>query len=75
LHIVDNVVYFSFCGIHSSEGNVLRKLQPRSTWFLTGLGSLATTQREYIALHAFHRLNVQVMCISFSYRYCLLFCI
>uniref|UniRef100_A0A452Y831 Uncharacterized protein n=1 Tax=Aegilops tauschii subsp. strangulata TaxID=200361 RepID=A0A452Y831_AEGTS len=44
----------------SSETNVLRKLQPRSTWYLTGLGSLATTQREYVALHAFRRLNVQM---------------
>ncbi|KAL6642551.1 hypothetical protein ACP70R_020732 [Stipagrostis hirtigluma subsp. patula] len=44
----------------SSEANVLRKLQPRSTWFLTGLGSLATTQREYVALHAFRRLNLQM---------------
>ncbi|XP_048570882.1 uncharacterized ATP-dependent helicase C29A10.10c [Triticum urartu] len=45
----------SSCGI-----NVLGKLQPQSTWYLTGLGSLATTQREYIALHAFRRLNVQM---------------
>ncbi|TVU31388.1 hypothetical protein EJB05_23072 [Eragrostis curvula] len=44
----------------NSEANVLRKLQPRSTWYLTGLGSLATTQREYVALHAFRRLNVQM---------------
>ncbi|KAL5225398.1 hypothetical protein ABZP36_012037 [Zizania latifolia] len=44
----------------SSETNVLRKLQPRSTWYLTGLGSLATTQREYVALHSFRRLNVQM---------------
>uniref|UniRef100_A0A0E0M547 Cytochrome b561 domain-containing protein n=1 Tax=Oryza punctata TaxID=4537 RepID=A0A0E0M547_ORYPU len=44
----------------SSETNVLRKLQPRSTWYLTSLGSLATTQREYVALHAFRRLNVQM---------------
>ncbi|KAK3157325.1 hypothetical protein QOZ80_2AG0119440 [Eleusine coracana subsp. coracana] len=44
----------------NSEVNVLRKLQPRSTWYLTGLGSLATTQREYVALHAFRRLNVQM---------------
>ncbi|XP_037459597.1 uncharacterized ATP-dependent helicase C29A10.10c-like [Triticum dicoccoides] len=44
----------------SSETNVLRKLQPGSTWYLTGLGSLATTQREYVALHALRRLNVQM---------------
>ncbi|XP_066375474.1 probable helicase MAGATAMA 3 [Miscanthus floridulus] len=45
---------------NSSEANVLRKLQPRSTWYLTGLGSLATTQREYVALHAFRRLSGQM---------------
>lgn len=47
----------------SSEGNeehILRKIQPRGIWFLTVLGSLATTQREYIALHAFRRLNLQM---------------
>ncbi|XP_030548808.1 uncharacterized ATP-dependent helicase C29A10.10c-like [Rhodamnia argentea] len=47
----------------SSEGNedhILRKLQPRGIWYLTVLGSLATTQREYIALHAFRRLNLQM---------------
>jgi len=44
----------------NSEANVLNKLQPRSTWYLTGLGSLATTQREYVALHAFRRLSVQM---------------
>ncbi|KAI4389790.1 hypothetical protein MLD38_001974 [Melastoma candidum] len=46
-----------------SEGNVdhiLKKLQPRGIWYLTVLGSLATTQREYIALHAFRRLNPQM---------------
>ncbi|XP_077224944.1 putative helicase MAGATAMA 3 [Tasmannia lanceolata] len=40
--------------------HVLRKLQPKGIWYLTVLGSLATTQREYIALHAFHRLNLQM---------------
>ncbi|KAK3430382.1 LOW QUALITY PROTEIN: hypothetical protein EUGRSUZ_E01930, partial [Eucalyptus grandis] len=47
----------------SGEGNeehILRKIQPRGIWFLTVLGSLATTQREYIALHAFHSLNLQM---------------
>ncbi|KAJ1256198.1 hypothetical protein BS78_K066200 [Paspalum vaginatum] len=44
----------------NSEANVMKKLQPRSAWYLTGLGSLATTQREYVALHAFRRLNVQM---------------
>lgn len=42
------------------DDHILRKLQPKGTWFLTVLGSLATTQREYVALHAFRRLNVQV---------------
>ncbi|KAK1287351.1 putative helicase MAGATAMA 3 [Acorus calamus] len=42
------------------EDHVLRKLQIKSTWYLTVLGSLATTQREYIALHAFRRLNMQM---------------
>ncbi|XP_052189720.1 uncharacterized ATP-dependent helicase C29A10.10c-like [Diospyros lotus] len=40
--------------------HILRKLQPRGIWFLTVLGSLATTQREYVALHAFPRLNLQM---------------
>ncbi|XP_077213886.1 uncharacterized protein LOC143848744 isoform X3 [Tasmannia lanceolata] len=46
----------------SNIGNdhVLRKLQPKGIWYLTVLGSLATTQREYIALHAFRRLNSQM---------------
>ncbi|KAK8970667.1 putative helicase MAGATAMA 3 [Platanthera guangdongensis] len=42
------------------DDNLLRKFQPKSIWFLTVLGSLATTQREYIALHAFRRLNLQM---------------
>ncbi|GMH19011.1 hypothetical protein Nepgr_020852 [Nepenthes gracilis] len=47
---------------NSNIGNnqILRKLQSKGMWFLTVLGSLATTQREYIALHAFHRLNLQM---------------
>ncbi|KAG9157370.1 hypothetical protein Leryth_005003 [Lithospermum erythrorhizon] len=44
----------------NDDDHILRKLQPRSIWFLTVLGSLATTQREYIALHAFRRLNTQM---------------
>ncbi|XP_059644917.1 uncharacterized protein LOC132286579 [Cornus florida] len=40
--------------------HIVRKLNPKSIWFLTVLGSLATTQREYIALHAFRRLNSQM---------------
>ncbi|KAJ9181814.1 hypothetical protein P3X46_005868 [Hevea brasiliensis] len=42
------------------EDHILRRLQPRGTWYLTVLGSLATTQREYVALHAFCRLNSQM---------------
>ncbi|XP_052202174.1 helicase sen1-like [Diospyros lotus] len=40
--------------------HILRKVQARGIWFLTVLGSLATTQREYVALHAFQRLNLQM---------------
>ncbi|PSS17408.1 Helicase like isoform 1 [Actinidia chinensis var. chinensis] len=40
--------------------HIIRKLQPRGIWFLTVLGSLATIQREYIGLHAFRRLNLQM---------------
>ncbi|KAA0064225.1 putative ATP-dependent helicase C29A10.10c-like [Cucumis melo var. makuwa] len=42
------------------EDHILRKLQTKNVWFLTVLGSLATTQREYVALHAFRRLNMQM---------------
>lgn len=42
------------------DDHILRKIQPKGIWFLTVLGSLATTQREYIALHAFRRLNSQM---------------
>ncbi|XP_068637140.1 probable helicase MAGATAMA 3 isoform X1 [Aristolochia californica] len=42
------------------DDHVLRKLQVKNMWYLTVLGSLATTQREYIALHAFRRLNIQM---------------
>lgn len=54
----------------NDDDHILRKLHPKGTWFLTVLGSLATTQREYVALHAFRRLNVQVTffgIISFLY--------
>ncbi|KNA21739.1 hypothetical protein SOVF_040150 isoform A [Spinacia oleracea] len=44
----------------ADSDHVVNKLQPRSIWFLSVLGSLATTQREYVALHAFRRLNVQM---------------
>ncbi|KAI7727640.1 hypothetical protein M8C21_003431 [Ambrosia artemisiifolia] len=42
------------------DDHILNKLQPKGVWFLTILGALATTQREYIALHAFRRLNSQM---------------
>ncbi|KAK2972654.1 hypothetical protein RJ640_003427, partial [Escallonia rubra] len=42
------------------DDHILRKLHPKGIWFLTVLGSLATTQREYITLHAFRRLNSQM---------------
>ncbi|XP_058096737.1 uncharacterized ATP-dependent helicase C29A10.10c-like [Magnolia sinica] len=42
------------------DDHILRKLQPKGIWYLTVLGSLATTQREYIALHAFRRLSLQM---------------
>nr|XP_012574080.2 uncharacterized ATP-dependent helicase C29A10.10c-like isoform X2 [Cicer arietinum] len=44
----------------TDDDHIVRKLQIGSIWYLTVLGSLATTQREYIALHAFRRLNVQM---------------
>ncbi|XP_072990677.1 uncharacterized protein [Typha latifolia] len=55
--------YVGDLGDYSSkvdDDHILRKLQPKSIWYLTILGSLATTQREYIALHAFRRLNLQM---------------
>ncbi|KAD4386198.1 hypothetical protein E3N88_26367 [Mikania micrantha] len=42
------------------DDHILNKLQTKGVWFLTILGALATTQREYIALHAFRRLNSQM---------------
>lgn len=50
-------LYFS----KNDDDHILRKLHPGGIWYLTQLGSLATTQREYVALHAFRRLNVQVL--------------
>ncbi|KAL8158565.1 hypothetical protein V2J09_000102 [Rumex salicifolius] len=44
----------------ADNDHILRKLQPRDVWFLTILGSLATSQREYIGLHAFCRLSAQM---------------
>lgn len=49
------------------DDHILRKLQPKSIWYLTVLGSLATTQREYVALHAFRRLNLQVIDFIFIF--------
>ncbi|KAJ0987929.1 hypothetical protein J5N97_006285 [Dioscorea zingiberensis] len=43
-----------------ADDHILRKFQSKSIWYLTVLGSLATTQREYVALHAFRRLNSQM---------------
>lgn len=42
------------------DDHIIRKLEGGSIWYLTVLGSIATTQREYVALHAFRRLNMQV---------------
>ncbi|XP_076935524.1 putative helicase MAGATAMA 3 [Bidens hawaiensis] len=42
------------------DEHILDKFQRKGVWFLTVLGALATTQREYIALHAFRRLNSQM---------------
>uniref|UniRef100_A0A166G3A3 DNA2/NAM7 helicase helicase domain-containing protein n=1 Tax=Daucus carota subsp. sativus TaxID=79200 RepID=A0A166G3A3_DAUCS len=44
----------------SDDDHILRKLHPKGIWYLTVLGTTATTQREYIALHAFRRLNLQM---------------
>lgn len=44
----------------ANDDHILMKLQKNSAWYLTVLGSLATTQREYVALHAFRRLNIQM---------------
>ncbi|KAK8579917.1 hypothetical protein V6N12_070216 [Hibiscus sabdariffa] len=48
------------------DDHILRKLQPRTIWYLTVLGSLATSQREYVALHAFFRLNSQLAAIQWA---------
>lgn len=53
-----------------SNDHILRKLQAKGAWYLTVLGSLATTQREYVALHAFRHLNMQVQLISLWDVYC-----
>lgn len=58
----------------ADDDHILRKLLPKGIWYLTVLGSLATTQREYVALHAFCRLNSQVaagslFCMSKTYLF------
>ncbi|XP_057744318.1 helicase sen1-like isoform X3 [Arachis stenosperma] len=50
----------SYDPIRADDDHIIRKLQIGSIWYLTILGSLATTQREYVALHAFRRLNSQM---------------
>lgn len=46
----------------TSEEALKRKFQHKGlTWYLTVLGSLATTQREYVALHAFQHLHSQMI--------------
>ncbi|XP_043720948.1 helicase sen1-like [Telopea speciosissima] len=45
---------------NSNDDHILKKFHPKGIWYLTVLGSLATTQREYVALHAFRRLNLQM---------------
>ncbi|KAH7283286.1 hypothetical protein KP509_35G070300 [Ceratopteris richardii] len=45
-----------------TEETVKKKFQSKGTmWYLTVLGSLATTQREYVALHAFQNLQPQMI--------------
>ncbi|XP_020270334.1 uncharacterized protein LOC109845492 isoform X2 [Asparagus officinalis] len=48
------------CICKGENNHILRKFQPKSVWYVTVLGSLATTQREYVALHAFCRLILQM---------------
>ncbi|CAA7048807.1 unnamed protein product [Microthlaspi erraticum] len=50
----------SFDSSKIDDNHVLRKLKPKDIWHMTVLGSLATTQREYVALHAFSQLNPQM---------------
>lgn len=54
------VIYVFMLYSNADSDHILRKLQPRGMWFLTVLGSVATSQRKYVALHAFRRLNSQV---------------
>ena len=49
------------CTSQMSEDPIVRKFQTKGImWYLTVLGSLATSQREYVALHAFQNLQQQV---------------
>lgn len=59
----DFLSFYFFFSKHSKndDDHILRKLRPGDLWYLTPLGSLATTQREYIALHAFRHLHAQVL--------------
>ncbi|KAL1540501.1 helicase sen1-like [Salvia divinorum] len=58
LHFYVGDLYDS--GSKIDDDHILRKLHPGAVWYLTLLGSLATTQREYVALHAFRRLSMQM---------------
>ncbi|KAM7516799.1 hypothetical protein LguiA_006382 [Lonicera macranthoides] len=60
LHFYVGDSYDSNSSSKVDDDHILKKLHPKGIWFLTALGSLATTQREYIALHAFRRLNSQM---------------
>ncbi|KAF4346363.1 hypothetical protein G4B88_003394 [Cannabis sativa] len=57
---IEHVWLCNFLYISNDDVYILRKLLPKSIWYLTVLGSLATTQREYVALHAFGRVNSQM---------------
>ena len=60
-----------------SEETIIRKYQSKGyLWYLTVLGSLATTQREYVALHALQNLQQQVNdCIIVALQHVTLFVI
>lgn len=60
---ITNIIVLS-CRV--DDDHIIRKLLSGSIWYLTVLGSLATTQREYVALHAFRRLNLQVYTETYS---------
>ncbi|KAJ7518585.1 hypothetical protein O6H91_21G075400 [Diphasiastrum complanatum] len=63
-HVLENDMEIRGRGdtISSNPSSILRNLEnSKVTWFLTVLGSLATTQREYVALHALQRLHAQMI--------------